>query len=82
MGDSLTMSVSPVCEKDGRKFAYVQFTDGVRLAEGRIPSCEIVKNQGFTAEETEQLSNYMKEHLQELKSMAGKLNVFEAMRKA
>ena len=51
MEESLQMSVSPICEKDGKKYAYIQFSDGTRLAEGKIPSCEIVKNQGFTESE-------------------------------
>lgn len=80
MDDTLTMSVSPVCEKDGKKFAYVQFTDGRRTAEGRIPNCEIMNNQGFTEEEVTQLSEYMREHLQELKSMAARLNAFDVIR--
>lgn len=82
MEESLQMSVSPICEKDGKKYAYIQFSDGTRLAEGKIPSCEIVKNQGFTESEVEQLSAYMKEHLQELKSIAARLNAFDAIRKS
>ena len=82
MGDSIQMSVSPICTKDGKKYAFIQFTDGKRLAEGKIPSCEIVSNQGFTKEETEQLSAYMKEHLADLKRMAAGLNAFEAIRRS
>ena len=28
----ISMSVSPVCEKEGKKIAYVSFTDGTRTA--------------------------------------------------
>lgn len=43
MNDELKMSVSPVCVKEGQKYAYVSFTDGERNAEGRIPECTIIK---------------------------------------
>ena len=41
MGDQLDMKVSPVCEKNGKKFAYVSFSDGNRVAEGLIPESRI-----------------------------------------
>ena len=32
--NEFTMSVSPICVKDGKKIAYVSFSDGERSAEG------------------------------------------------
>lgn len=81
MSDALNMSVSPICQKNGKKFAYVQFLDETRMAEGKIPDCTIVSNQGFTEEEVQQLERYMKEHLEELKVLSANLNVFDAMKK-
>ena len=76
--DTLNMSVSPICQKDGKKVAYVSFSDGRREAEGEIPSCKIIRNKGFETDEVEQLENYLKKELSSLKSMAAKINVFDA----
>lgn len=74
----LSMSVSPICEKDGRKSAYVSFSDGKRNAEGEIPDCKIIKSEGFDEAEIAQLELYMKGNLMMLKKMASSVNVFEA----
>lgn len=79
--NELNMTVSPVCEKDGQKFAFVQFSDGIRLAEGKIPMCDILTNKGFTNEEVLQLEDYMKANLKELKRLATRQNPFAAMLK-
>lgn len=76
--DTLNMSVSPICHKDGKKVAYVSFSDGRREAEGEIPSCKIIRNKGFDPDEVDQLENYLKKELSSLKSMAAKINVFDA----
>lgn len=78
----LTMSVSTVCEKDGKKVAYVSFTDGRREAEGAIPDCVIIRNNGFTDEEKVGLELYMKANLASLKKMAASINVFDAITKS
>lgn len=75
------MVVSPICVKDGKKFAYIEFKDEKRKAEGIIPTCEIVSNEGFSEEETAALIYYMKTNLSDLKKMAAGLNAFSAMRK-
>lgn len=79
MTSSINMSVSPVCSKNGETYAYVQFKDKDRCAEGKIPVCKIVSNDGFTAEETAQLEDYMKANLTKLKKTASGLNVFKAL---
>ena len=74
----LSMSVSPICEKNGQKAAYVSFSDGNRSAEGKIPDCKITKNNGFDEGEVAQLELYMKGNLMMLKKMASSVNVFDA----
>lgn len=74
----LKMTVSPVCQKNGMKVAYVSFTDGKRVAEGEIPLCRITMSKGFTEGEVEQLQDYMKRELTSLKKMAAKINVLDA----
>ena len=76
--EELTMHVSPICEKDGRKMAYVSFTDGIRTAEGEIPDCKITKNEGFEDAEVAQLELYMKAELANLKKLAASVNVADA----
>ncbi|MGN0241430.1 MAG: hypothetical protein ACI4CS_07065 [Candidatus Weimeria sp.] len=79
----MKMTVSPICtDKTGKKkYAYVTFTDGKKYAEAKIPECEITTNDGFTDEELAGLRFYMKTNLSELKKIAARNNVFEALKK-
>lgn len=79
MSDELNMSVSSVCVKDDKKYAFVSFTDDTRTAEGKIPDCRIMDNKGFSAEEVEQLEAYMRRELKTLKKMAAGINVIGAL---
>lgn len=81
MNEELNMSVSPICVKDGKKYAYIMFSDKVRTAEGIIPDCRIIKNNGFLESEVNQLEAYMERSLPELKKLAAGQNAFNAMRK-
>ena len=76
--DALRMNVSPICEKDGQKVAYVTFSDDRRSCEGEIPACIISKNDGFSPKEIHQLESYMKVELPRLKKMASGVNVMRA----
>lgn len=78
MSDELKMSVSPICTKDGKKYAFVSFTDGNRTAEGKIPDCIIIRNKGFNEEEIKQLEDYMNKELPQLKKMAAGINVMQS----
>lgn len=81
MENEFTMSVSPVCEKDGKKMAYVSFTDGERMAEGRIPDCKIIRSSGFNDGELLLLEAYMKRELSQLKKMASGIRLMDAFLK-
>lgn len=76
--DELNMTVSSVCMKDGEKYAFVSFSDGQRMAEGRIPDCTIISNKGFTQEEVEMLEIYMRSELRQLKKMAAGVRLIDA----
>lgn len=78
MYDELKMSVSPICTKDDRKYAFVSFTDGKRTAEGKIPDCKIISNDGFSAEEVQQLEDYMSRELAQIKKMAAGINIMHS----
>ena len=81
MNEELNMSVSPICIKDGNRYAFVTFTDGKRQAEGKIPDCKIISNKGFSETEEKKLEEYMKKELPKLKQMAAGINVLGAFMK-
>lgn len=81
MNNELKMSVSPICTKGKERYAFVNFTDNSRLAEGKIPDCKIISNKGFNDEEIKQLEEYMKKELPNLKKMAAGINVLGALMK-
>lgn len=81
MQEELNMSVSPICVKDGNRYAFVNFTDGTRAAEGKIPDCKIISNKGFSEEEVKKLEEYMQKELPHLKQMAAGINVLGAFMK-
>lgn len=81
MKKEINMTVSPICSKDGKKYAFVAFMDGNRSAEGKIPDCKILSNAGFTKSEVEQLEAYMRNRLEELKRMAAGIRIIDALMK-
>lgn len=81
MKDTLDMSVSQIFHKDGKKYAFVFFSDNIRSAEGKIPDCKIIANQGFSEEEVLQLEEYMGRELISIKRMAAGVRVMDAFMK-
>ena len=79
MNGPVDIRVSGICQKDGKKMAYVSFNDGDKNAEGVIPDCIITRNEGFTEDEISQLQDYMKRELQSLKKTAAGINVVKAL---
>lgn len=79
MNNELKMSVSPICVKNNEKYAFVSFTDGIRVAEGRIPDCKMLSSNGFTPEEVAQLEDYMRRELTQLKKMAVGIRLIDAI---
>ncbi|MBO6132810.1 MAG: hypothetical protein J6P05_00555 [Lachnospiraceae bacterium] len=57
-------------DKNGKQVVRVRFERkkgrGTDFAEGVVPSCKITGFQGFTAEETKELSKYLKEHTEDI----------------
>lgn len=81
MNDELNMSVSPICVKDGKRYAFVTFSGKGRSAEGKIPDCKIISNKGFSEDEIAKLEEYMQKELPKLKQMAAGINVLNAFMK-
>lgn len=75
----INMSVSAVCHNEkGENYAFVTFSDEVREAEGKIPDCRIIRNNGFAEIEVKELEKYMQENLKELKKTAAGIDIFSA----
>ena len=70
----VNLDISGVVEKDGKKIAHIRFTRGEDMAEGYIPDCVFTKVKGFTDEETEQLTDYLRANLTDLKKRAAAIN--------
>lgn len=81
MNSKVDLTVSPVCSKDGKSYAYVTFACDGKSAEGKIPECTIIRNEGFTPEEVEQLTEYMVANMAELKKTAASINPLGAFMK-
>ena len=81
MENELSVSVSPICVKDGQKYAFVSFVEGDKTAEGKIPECTIIANKGFTEDDVKVLELYMKNDLARLKRMAAGVNVLDSFLK-
>lgn len=79
MDGELKMSVSAVCTKGEKQYAFVSFSDEGRIAEGKIPDCVITSNSGFTKEEILQLEDYMRRELRTLKKMAAGIRLIDAL---
>lgn len=78
---NLQMSVSAIVTKDKEKRIYVQFTDGVKEAEGVLPGGKIIYNKGFSDEEKAFLETYIKSEEKEIVSMAKGINPIKALMK-
>lgn len=78
MTDSMKMSVSPIFRKNGKPTAFVLFTDGTRNAEGKIPDCTIISNQGFFEKEIKALELYLKMEQENILQTAKGINIMGA----
>lgn len=77
--NEITLDISGVVEKDGKKIARIRFSRGKDFAEGYIPDCVLTKVQGFTDEEASQLVDYLRANLTEFKKRAAGINPLTAM---
>ncbi|MBR3526106.1 MAG: hypothetical protein IKO11_09685 [Lachnospiraceae bacterium] len=77
--DEVRLDISGISEKDGKKRAYVRFTRGKDHAEGYIPDCVLTEVHGFSEEEAESLTKYLKENLTALKKRAAAVNPLNAI---
>lgn len=81
MENEVNITVSPVCSKEGKSYAFVTFSEGNKTAEGKIPDCKVISNKGFSGEEVEQLEYYMTNELPKLKRMAASIRLIDVLGK-
>ena len=62
----LKISHSTVLTKNGRPYVAVMIERGRDVAEGGIPDCKIVSNQGFSSSEVEELEELLHSHKMEI----------------
>ena len=77
--DEIKLDITGVVETDGKKVSHVRFSRGSDYAEGYIPDCVFTKVRGFSDEEVEQLTDYLKANLTDLKKRAASINPLNAL---
>ncbi len=77
--DELTLQISGISVKEGKKQACVRFTGNGCYAEGYIPDCVITASEGFSVEEINRLQDYLRANLSSLKKKAAGINPLNAI---
>lgn len=81
MNNKMNMSVSQIFRKNGQLTAFVLFSDGKRSAEGKIPDCKMISNQGFSEKEIKALELYLKMEQDSILQTAKGINIMDAFLK-
>ncbi len=81
MNSEIKMSVSSVTRTKDSKAVYVMFTDGGKTVEFSLPGCTVVRNNGFTDEDVDQLRNYVNNEQDSIFEMAKTVNPIKALMK-
>lgn len=72
------MTISPIVSKNKQKMLYVMFKEYDKELEICIPSYEVIKNNGFSKEELDNLIVYCKVNKEQLLKRASKISIMEA----
>ena len=72
------MSISQIFQKDGKPTAFVLFSEGRKSAEGKIPDCTIISNDGFSEKEVKALELYLKMQQESILKTAKEVNIMKA----
>ncbi len=80
MNEEMTMSVSPICLKDNKKYAFVRFVDKKKSCEWIIPDAKLSSNNGFSDDEISALKLYITTNMAQLKKTAAGINLFDAFK--
>ena len=78
MNGKMNMSISQIFQKDGKPTAFVLFSEGRKSAEGKIPDCTIISNDGFSEKEVKALELYLKMQQESILKTAKEVNIIKA----
>lgn len=78
MNGKMNMSVSQIFKKDGKATAFVLFSEGSKSAEGKLPDCTIISNNGFSEKEVKALELYLKMQQEAILKTAKEINIMKA----
>ena len=78
MNGKMNMSISQIFQKDGKPTAFVLFSEGRKSAEGKIPDCTIISNDGFSEKEVKALELYLKMQQESILKTAKEVNFMKA----
>lgn len=78
MNSEIKMSVSVMTRTKESKAVYVLFEDGKKNAEFALPEGRLVRNNGFSDEETAQLKEYVDNEQDAIFELAKKINPIKA----
>ena len=78
MNGKMNMSISQIFQKDGKPTAFVLFSEGRKSAEGKIPDCTIISNDGFSEKEVKALELYLKMQQESILKTAKEVNIMKA----
>lgn len=79
MNEKIEMEISPITHDNaGKPQVFILFKDGAKSAEGRIPGCSIISNEGFSDEDIKILEQYLKAEKAAILTQAKKLDVMKA----
>lgn len=76
----MNLQISGITGKE-KKVAYLNFDDGNKSAEIRIPDCKILNSKGFTQEELKHLEIYTKANKEKFWEQAKQMNPMKAFMK-
>ena len=78
MNGKMNMSISQIFQKDGKPTAFVLVSEGRKSAEGKIPDCTIISNDGFSEKEVKALELYLKMQQESILKTAKEVNIMKA----
>ncbi len=81
MNKEIRMNVSLLSTTGDKRVIYVVFTDGEKSAEFSMPEAALVKNEGFSPEELEQLTDYAKNNRDEIYNISKQINPIKSFMK-
>lgn len=81
MNKDLNMYVSGILHRGEERCVCVLFEEENKSAEIRMPGEEILSNKGYSEDEINELIEYLRENMDDIKKTAGSVNPMNAFMK-